>query len=450
MVDEKQELNNQKEQLKKDVEFFRSEYLEKIKHGENDKFDSLYVFGNFYQLAIEANPELAKKFAEYDEKFDKTMSQEQALSLEQDTRSKQIINSYGLSVTTAGLDRDSTNVYLHDEQGLVARCRSDYFNDHGFSADLTMIDHVLKQIGYLSQKTKKKLDALKKLPLTKQMKSSIVKKLNSDENLYFRVKDHIEDIMAIKQQLTDLAKEIEPKSKEVKSQVQQLKQTREELKSILDKKSTTILALAYLGMYSRNYEYLRMSKLGAKKQLQELVTEGQEYYANASLNSIADKIDKWITTGKIASALHESWREGRKQADGSYAPRWKKVTDPTFIKKVESMKELPSNIRIVDGKVEQDIANTSFLELCLDYQIENMEAAELVAEVVSQKEYTADEAGKVGDMIHEKWLERNPWAKGSDLDVDFIDLIKSEKVKDLVQYEIAKEVMSQEENKDII
>lgn len=104
--------------------------------------------------------------------------------------------------------------------------------------------------------------------------------------------------------------------------------------------------------------------------------------------------------------------------------------------------KLPENIRKAENGYEIDIANSSYAQLSADWQAENKAAAKVVAEIVeSEKELTIDE---VGTIIHDKWLERNDWAKGSELDVPFVELPKVEQDKDLDQYRIALEIATAE------
>ena len=143
---------------------------------------------------------------------------------------------------------------------------------------------------------------------------------------------------------------------------------------------------------------------------------------------------------QIASKLHEDWRKTRLTETGVYEPRWKKVKDESFILKLD-LENLPANVRINEGVVEIDIANSTYQQLSADWQAENKAAAEVVAEVLeSDKDYSIDE---VGEIIHTEWLKRNDWAKGGELDVPFVDLPKNEQNKDLAQYYIGIETMEQ-------
>ncbi len=139
-------------------------------------------------------------------------------------------------------------------------------------------------------------------------------------------------------------------------------------------------------------------------------------------------------TQDIAFVLHEQWRETRKKEDGSYEPRWKKIKGANFVASLDE-KDLPSYLRkSVDG-YEIDIANAGYTQLSPDWQQENKAAAEVVAKIIEAgKELSRNE---IGDIIHNAWLERNPWAKDGELGVPFAQLSKEEQNKDIAQYEIA-------------
>lgn len=144
----------------------------------------------------------------------------------------------------------------------------------------------------------------------------------------------------------------------------------------------------------------------------------------------------------IAFILHEEWRKTRRQADGTYEPRWKEINDPAFLKKFEGL-QLPDYVRKNGEIFEIDIANATYNLLSADKQEENKAAAQVVEEIVnSKKNYKIN---KIGEIIHDAWLERNAsWAKGGDLDVPFSELPKVEQDKDLVQYKVAKNLKNAE------
>lgn len=126
---------------------------------------------------------------------------------------------------------------------------------------------------------------------------------------------------------------------------------------------------------------------------------------------------------QLASAFHEDWRATRLQEDGSYEPRVKPTTDEIWSAEH-------------GGVAEVDIANTSFDALPADWQEENRAAAQVAqgelnlglntgADITSQ-EFIENAA----TSIHVAWLERNPWAKGGELDVPYAQLPTEEKIKD--------------------
>lgn len=144
---------------------------------------------------------------------------------------------------------------------------------------------------------------------------------------------------------------------------------------------------------------------------------------------------------QIASAFHDSWRKERLKKDGTYEPRWKKVKDANFVEKLD-LANLPSTVRITeDNDVEIDIANSPYSELSADWQSENKQAAEFVIGILtSGKNYTRDQ---IGDLIHNAWLERNPWALSDRvLSKPFAELPEKEKNEDMKQYDTAVRIMN--------
>jgi len=126
--------------------------------------------------------------------------------------------------------------------------------------------------------------------------------------------------------------------------------------------------------------------------------------------------------------------------------------------------QLPSNIRVVDGKYEIDIANSTYNQLSPDWQYENKEAGKVASELVirGQRQYVSIhnqvcwnssygeylDREQVGNKIHNEWLKRNTWAKGGELDVPFKDLPPHEQAKDIDQYKIAYAIFEKMQQKE--
>ncbi len=115
----------------------------------------------------------------------------------------------------------------------------------------------------------------------------------------------------------------------------------------------------------------------------------------------------------MASELHEQWRETRKNADGTFEPRWKD-----------------------DGNGGQvDIANTRYADLPDAWQQENREAARaalLAVRANSREAYLPDqdEVDAAATIIHEQWLLRNgSWAEDHQK-LPFAQLSRAEQDKD--------------------
>lgn len=137
----------------------------------------------------------------------------------------------------------------------------------------------------------------------------------------------------------------------------------------------------------------------------------------------------------LASQFHENWRKTRMNEQGEYEPRIKPTTDNKWI-------ESHGDAATVD------IANTPFEDLPKDWQAENRAAAEVVVDAIDRNKalYGDFDLNKPHDRlaimeeIHDMWLARNEWAKGSELDVGVDDLSTAEQAKDLRQAEQALEI----------
>ena len=156
-----------------------------------------------------------------------------------------------------------------------------------------------------------------------------------------------------------------------------------------------------------------------------------------SEEEIVGHVDKELEDLKgleIGSCLHEDWRQTRRNEDGTYEPRWKKVKDPNF-KFVES----DTCRKTEEGVVEIDIANRSFGELSADWQFENLEAGKVVARLVGDKtELTPEEVEQMASEIHDEWLKRNDWVFDPNYGnpaqaVHYAELSEEEKEKDRAQ-----------------
>ena len=134
---------------------------------------------------------------------------------------------------------------------------------------------------------------------------------------------------------------------------------------------------------------------------------------------------------KVASVFHEKWRENR-----LYKPMIEKSDDKEW------------NIEHWTDVV--DIANTKFEDLPLNRKYENLQAAEVVVNLVYDKVvnweiFNSEMIEEMSEVVHEKWLERN-WIKWSleNQRVDYEKLSEKEKAKDRAQIETAIQIIKSE------
>lgn len=111
-----------------------------------------------------------------------------------------------------------------------------------------------------------------------------------------------------------------------------------------------------------------------------------------------------------ASKLHDMWREGRKNDDGTYEPRMKD-----------------------DGEGgEVDIANTDYEDLPEKWQAENRASADHVVNLLRDQEAPADVDPMewAADEVHKAWIDRNKdWAPDDQM-LPYDELTEEEKQKD--------------------
>lgn len=140
-------------------------------------------------------------------------------------------------------------------------------------------------------------------------------------------------------------------------------------------------------------------------------------------NEIVIQVDPLVT--KVASKLHEAWRESRRiTGTDTFEPRIKPAKDVEWTAKN-------------GGQTELDIANTPYENLPKPWQAENKAAAEsAVSEIKKAQEQNLplDESfvETASNAQHVAWLERNgSWAEEGQK-LPYPELSETEKEKDRV------------------
>lgn len=121
---------------------------------------------------------------------------------------------------------------------------------------------------------------------------------------------------------------------------------------------------------------------------------------------------------QVAAELHEDWRINYILTNGN-VPRIKPANDGT------------------DREID---INVPYEQLTPHWQKENYEAACFVVKKILIDSDIDDD--HLACQVHNAWLNRNDWAKGSPLDVSYWDLPQEEKDKDLLHVYIARRVIS--------
>lgn len=139
--------------------------------------------------------------------------------------------------------------------------------------------------------------------------------------------------------------------------------------------------------------------------------------------------------GKLASRLHEKWRQEWHEVDqAKKKPEGKRIKPTTDQEWIEA-----------HGADMVDIANTAFEDLPADWQEENLAAAKVVVDILDRPDVPDldDPATRdaIGNRIHLAWIARNKeYAQERGLDKHFRDLPEVEQDKDLAQVQTALEL----------
>lgn len=120
---------------------------------------------------------------------------------------------------------------------------------------------------------------------------------------------------------------------------------------------------------------------------------------------------------KVAAELHEDWRKNYVLANGDI-PRIKPANDGT------------------DREID---INVPYNQLTPHWQKENYEAAKFIINLILLDGDIDDD--HLAFQVHNAWLKRNDWAKGSNLDVPYWDLPQEEKDKDLLHVQIGRKIL---------
>lgn len=141
---------------------------------------------------------------------------------------------------------------------------------------------------------------------------------------------------------------------------------------------------------------------------------------------------------KIAIQLHEDWRRCKQRADGGFESDWHKVNDKAYIEGLDR-NNLPANVRVNDGQVEIDVANSDFSQLSPDLQTEHLASAKVIVGILAERDaLTLDQ---IGEKIYAGYLTRHPKLR-SENPVTFSDLTEKQKRGVLRQYRIGLEVLN--------
>lgn len=136
---------------------------------------------------------------------------------------------------------------------------------------------------------------------------------------------------------------------------------------------------------------------------------------------------------KVASKLHDAWREPRRiEGTNTFEPRIKPAKDEAWIASH-------------NGQTEVDIANTSYEDLPEPWKAENRAAAQSAVNEIKKAEASGiplDESfiETASDAQHVEWLERNgSWAEEQQK-LPYSELPESEKEKDRIVIRTALDV----------
>lgn len=129
------------------------------------------------------------------------------------------------------------------------------------------------------------------------------------------------------------------------------------------------LSLAFIRLYLQNQDHLRAKGSKPLQTLLNDVQQGVDMSTKNMLNKIVNDFGLLLPAYEQAVLNHENFRKCRIKEDGIVEADWRPIQDATYVIKLQQMETLPENIRLNNGIYEQDVANSSFDELSLDFQL---------------------------------------------------------------------------------
>lgn len=441
-----------KQKMQADIALFHQTYDKALKRPpeKEQKYASLLVRDNFFDIALSRDKDLFFEYKAHADKLEDVQAKKVDNLITIDIAYDLALETHGLSFTETKPINGNTGIIFGKKNAQFTYENMDEIKPIAIGIAISDIENIYQAFGKNSPKDVADLrmyleyqtaiansDGVLKNSKIKTAQKKMESLLKSNSNLAEFVKASliIEAVIGVKNQVAPLY----PNLKNVLELDKLAEHLQTDgfnmLRKKIESKSLSILQLECVKLYTENYNIFKNAHSGSKAKFQDLICKGLDVNGKSHIVPISNNIEKLVTINNIANAVHENWKQ-RITNNGTYKPVWKKVSDPTFIRQTIETKKLPASIRITEYGVEQDIANTPYNELCLDFKVDMFQMATIACEVVNK-----NTEQNISQIIHNEYLNKYPWAKGTKLDQEFENIIDGYQIGNLVreQMEIEKE-----------
>jgi hypothetical protein len=164
--------------------------------------------------------------------------------------------------------------------------------------------------------------------------------------------------------------------------------------------------------------------LPPKIQYQERLASAAKDLKKVDAPKLAD------TKIKLASKLHEDWRQGFKNEEGTgFVDRWRPAkADAAWLEQAQQNEKLQSYLRVnpESGATEINLTQLSYDQLPEKWQAENRDAAATALDIIDAalsegKKLDSVFLEEASSTIHDAWRERNSYVKDDPTNVQRLD-----------------------------
>lgn len=147
-------------------------------------------------------------------------------------------------------------------------------------------------------------------------------------------------------------------------------------------------------------------------------------------------------TKQMTDMGHEAWRAGFVKANGETTPRFKPVPGDASLEDLQNQGF--EGLEVIDGVVNQNINQpANKIVPALNDKLNGAPAAGYNKAMNEIQVNSIEDIEKLADEFHKVWMKCNSWQKSNspEMFVDYNQLSKELKIKDLEQVELAIKIM---------